>query len=113
MKKFLFTIVFAAVAAGFAGNGFAQPYGACVNNPSKACRDARNAFARHHGGVYPEQYFNNYYQGRQGRWYQQNDDWRYEGMDGDDYYRGDHGWEWKHHKHEKHHGHHDDDDHDD
>ena len=112
MKKVLLTIVFAALSAGVAQTGYAQ-YGSCVNNPSKACVDARNAFARHHGGVYPEQYFNQYYQGRQGRWNQTNNDWRYEDMDGDEYYRGDRGWEWKHDKHdkhEKHHGHHDHDD---
>jgi hypothetical protein len=48
--------------------------------------------------------YNEWYAGRQGRWYQRDRDWRWEGMDGDDYYRTrDHGWRWFHH-------HHDDDD---
>jgi hypothetical protein len=109
VKKILLVVFFAALSAGVAGTGYAQ-YGACVNNNSKACVDARNAFAEHHGGQYPQQYYNHYYQGRPGRWSQQNNNWRWEGMDGDEYSRGDRGWEWKHHKHEGDHDHHGDHD---
>lgn len=99
MKKFLLSgILFAALSAGAVGTSYAQ-YGSCVGNNSKACTDARNAFAEHHGGVFPEQYFNHYYQGRPGRWIQENNAWRWEGMDGDRYVRGAHGWEWRHHHH--------------
>ena len=108
MKTGYLTILFAAAGLAIAGSGYAQ-YGACVNNNSKECVDARNAFARHHGGVYPNQYYNQWYGGRQGRWAQQNNEWRYEGMDGDDYWRGNDGWNWRHreraHEHEHHHDH--------
>src|ERR1700730_12521690 len=104
MKTVLFAILLAALTAGFARTGYAQPYGygGCANNNSKACRDARNAFAEHHNGLYPNQWYNQWYQGRQGRWNQQSNNWRYEGMDGDEYNRGDRGWEWRHHEHEEH-----------
>lgn len=102
MKKVLFAMVLAALSAGAAGTGYAQGYSRCANNNSPACVDARNAFARHHGGAFPEQYYNNWYGGNQGRWYQQNNDWRWEGMNGDQYWRGDHGWEWRHHHHHDH-----------
>jgi hypothetical protein len=104
MKFFSFTLLLATLTLGLAGTGHAQ-YGACVGNNSKACRDARDAFARHHGGVYPQQYYNQWYQGRQGRWNNNNNDWRWEGMDGDDYWRGNNGWAWGHRRH-----HHDHDD---
>ena len=100
MKVFVLTILLAALSAGI---GYAQPYGACVNNNSKACVDARNAFARHHGGVYPQQYYNQWYAGNQGRWNQQDNDWRWEGMNGDEYRRGDRGWEWRHERREHEH----------
>ena len=99
MKTFLFAITLAALSAGLAGTGYAQAYSACVGNNSKACTDARNAFAEHHGGVYPEQYYNHWYQGRPGRWAQQSNAWRWDGMDGDRYSKGRHGWEWRHHHH--------------
>ena len=105
MKTLLFAISFAALSAGMSGVGYAQyRYSACANSNSRACINARNAFARHHGGVYPERYYNHWYQGDQGRWSRVNNDWRWERMDGDEYWRGAHGWEWKHHRH-----HHDDD----
>ena len=105
MKKALFTLLFAGAGLFIATTGRAQyRYSACANNNSKACRDARDAFARHHGVVYPQQYYSQWYQGQQGRWYQNNNNWRWEGMDGDDYWRGNNGWEWR-----KHHHHHDDD----
>src|ERR1700675_3092089 len=97
MKKIVLTILFAALTAGAAGTSYAQYSGACVGNNSRACADARNAFAEHHGGVFPEQYYNHYYQGQPGRWNRDNNDWRWEGMNGDRYSRGDHGWEWHHH----------------
>ena len=106
MKKVLFTILLAAVSAAVANTGYAQGFSACANSNSKACIDARNAFAEHHGGVMPEQYYNNWYAGNQGRWYQQNNDWRWEGMNGDEYWRGDRGWEWRHHDHDHDHDHH-------
>src|ERR1035441_590788 len=65
MKTFLSAILLAALSAGLAGTSYAQ-YGACVGNNSKHCVDARNAFAEHHGGVFPEQYFNHYHHGRPG-----------------------------------------------
>jgi hypothetical protein len=99
MKTVLFPILLAALSVGFTRTAYAQ-YSACVNNNSKHCVDARNAFAEHHGGKYPEQYFNNYYQGQPGRWTQQKNEWRWDGMDGDRYYKGHNGWEWKHHHHE-------------
>jgi len=98
MKKFLLALSLAALTAGFAGTSYAQFYeGNCVGNNSKHCVDARNAFAEHHGGVYPQQYYNNWYQGNQGRWNRANNDWRWESMNGDRYSRGAHGWEWRHH----------------
>jgi hypothetical protein len=110
MKTVLSAILFAALSAGLAGTGFAQRYSACANNNSPACVEARNAFASHHGGAFPEQYYNHWYAGNQGRWYQQNNDWRWEGMNGDRYERGDRGWEWRRY-HEEHEHDHDWDDH--
>jgi hypothetical protein len=95
MKKTLLSaIVLAAVSFGMAGSSFAQPYSACLGNPSKACQDARNAFAEHHGGAFPEQYYNSWYGGQRGRWYQEGGGWRWEGINGDRYVSGPHGWEW-------------------
>jgi hypothetical protein len=100
MKTFLFAITLAALSAGLAGTSYAQ-FGACAHSNSKACIDAKNAFAEHHGGVYPEQYYNHWYQGYPGRWNQVNNDWRWEGMNGDRYWKGPQGWEWKrHHDHD-------------
>jgi hypothetical protein len=103
MKKFLLSgILVAALSAGAAGTSYAQRN--CINNNSKACRDARAAFAEHHGGVYPEKYFNHWYQGNQGRWTQEHNEWQWEGMNGDRYWKGPHGWEWQHHHHDRDHG---------
>jgi len=102
MKKTLLSaIVLTAVSFGTVGSSFAAGYGACVGNNSPACVNARNAFAEHHGGRFPEQYYNSWYGGNQGRWYQQNNAWRWEGMNGDRYEPGRHGWEW-HHAHHHH-----------
>lgn len=106
MKKLLSAILLTAVSLGIAGTSFAQGYGACWGNNSKACQDARNAFAEHHGGRFPEQYYNSYYGGNPGRWYQENNAWRWEGVNGDRYYSGPKGWEW-HKWHEHHHHDHD------
>jgi hypothetical protein len=70
MKTLMFTVMLAALTAGLATAG---GYGnrSCVNNNSKACRDARDAFASHHGGVYPRQYQNhayNTYNNNHGYW---------------------------------------------
>ncbi len=98
MKKFLLALSLAALTAGFAGTSYAQfREGNCVNNNSKHCVDARNAFAEHHGGRYPNQYYNHWYQGNQGRWNRENNEWRWEGMNGDRYTKGHRGWEWHRH----------------
>lgn len=101
MKKFILPILAAAtLALGLSGTSYAQ-YGSCVGNNSKHCVDARNAFARHHGGMYPEQYYNHWYGGQQGRWERQDNDWRWEGINGDRYWRGDRGWEWHRWHHDR------------
>src|ERR1022692_1783375 len=76
MKKFLLALSLAALTAGFARTSYAQFYeGSCLGNNSKHCVDARNAFAKHHGGVMPGQYYNHWYEGNQGRWNRQNNEW--------------------------------------
>src|SRR5437868_15466199 len=97
MKKLLFALALSALTAGVA-----NAQGACYHDNSKACRDAREAFAEHHGGVYPEQYYNMWYQGGQGRWNQNNNDWRWEGMDGRDYWRDHDRWDWHRNEHRNH-----------
>jgi hypothetical protein len=97
MKTFLSAIMF-ALSVGLAQTSHAQ-WGSCVNNNSRACVNARNAFAEHHGGQYPGNYYNHWYQGNQGRWTQEHSNWRWEGMNSDQYSKGAHGWEWKHHRH--------------
>jgi hypothetical protein len=99
MNKFLLTLTAGAVLAALPGIAIAQPFArSCANRNTKGCRDAREAFAKHHGGMYPNQYYNGWYGGREGRWYQRNNAWRWEGMDGDDYYEGPHHhWRWFHH----------------
>ena len=101
MKRVLFVIALAAISSGLAGTSYAQRYSACANNNSKHCIDARNAFAEHHGGVYPEQYYNHWYGGNPGRWTQQNNAWQWEGMNGDVYRRGDRDWEWQRYRNEE------------
>jgi hypothetical protein len=92
MKKLLLTLIFVGFTAGAAN-------AACIGN-SKACVDARNAFAEHHGGVYPGQY----YQGYQGQWARNGNDWRFRSNEGREYYHGHDGWAWRearmrHHRH--------------
>jgi hypothetical protein len=93
MKIFLLTILLATMTGGAA---MAAPYGysSCANNNSKPCRDARDAFARHHNGLMPEQYNNSWYQGQQGRWNQNGNNWRWNSVDGREYRRGNSGWQW-------------------
>jgi hypothetical protein len=103
MKTFLLALSLVALTAGLTGTSYAFNYGSCVNNNSKHCVEARNAFAEHHGGQDPSQYYNHWYQGNQGRWNRVKNDWRWEGINGDQYWKGHRGWEWKHHR-----DHHDD-----
>jgi hypothetical protein len=103
MKVFLFTILLAALTAGLTRAGGGYNYGGCANNNSKACRDARNAFAEHHSGQYPEQWNQEWYQGQRGRWKEQGDDWQWNGAQGDEWYQGQQGhwyqerdgWQWR------------------
>ncbi len=87
MKIFLFTILLAALTASLA-RAQCTGYSACAHNNSKACVDARNAFARHHNGLYPEQWCNEWYQGQQGRWNQRGNHWQWEGAEGDQWFQG-------------------------
>ncbi len=111
MKSLLFAIVLAVVTGGSA---YAQryPYLKCAHNNSKACQDANKAFAEHHNGIYPEQWFSENYQGRPGRWqweHAEGDSWyqgllgswyqepegpRFRADNGDEYRKGDKGWGW-------------------
>ena len=96
MKKLLLSLAFVAFTSTIAA---AQVAGGCYGNNSKACVDARNAFAEHHGGMYPGDYF----QGGQGRWMQYGNEWRWRGVDGREYFHGPNGWAWRdarfHHRH--------------
>jgi hypothetical protein len=89
MKIFLFTILLAALSGGLgrAAGSYNQAYSyhACANNNSKACRDA---FARHHNGKSPEQWNQSWYQGQQGRWNQQGNNWEWNGAEGDQWNQG-------------------------
>lgn len=96
MKIFLLAIVLAALTTGLAGtagayNQSCKPVGACANNNSKECRDARAAFAEHHNGLYPEQWCNQWYQGQQGRWNQEGKKWQWDGGQGDQWFQGKQG----------------------
>src|ERR1700730_16906245 len=98
LKIFLLTILFAGLTGGMgmAGGGYNQGYSyhGCANNNSKACRDARDAFSRHHNGQSPDQWNSQWYQGQQGRWNQQGSNWQFNGAEGDSYRRGNNGWQW-------------------
>jgi uncharacterized protein YjbJ (UPF0337 family) len=85
MKIFLLMIVFATLTGGLASAGVS-----CVNNNSQHCRDARAAFAEHHNGKSPNQW----YQGHQGRWNQQGHAWQWRSDDGREYRQGQQGWQW-------------------
>jgi hypothetical protein len=101
MKIFLLTIALAALTGGLATANSGYKYSACANSNSKACRDDRAAFAKHHNGLSPEQWNNQWYQGQQGRWNQQGANWQWKGADGDEYRKGSNGWQWSRagHKH--------------
>jgi len=90
----MFTIMLAALTAGMA-TANAYEYGNCINNNSKACQDARNAFAEHHGGMYPQQYQNHAY-----------NNGYYNGGRFSNYGSGErHHWRRHHENHREHHDH--------
>lgn len=55
MKVLVFSLMLAGLM-GLVRPAASYAYDNCINNNSRACVDARNAFAEHHGGVYPGQY---------------------------------------------------------
>lgn len=106
MKIFLSTILLAALTVGLArAENDHQPYNyrSCANNNSEACRNARDAFANQHDGQTPEQWNHDWYQGQQGRWNRKDNNWQWQGADGDDWYQGrqghwyqePEGWQWR------------------
>ncbi len=124
MKLFLLTVVLATLTGGLA-EASTYKYSACTNNNSKACTDARAAYAEHHNGKTPEQVNQHWYQGqrghwnqqgknwqwnnaegdqwnqgKQGHWYQEKDGWRFRGDDGDTYSKGQGRWQWNRTKHD-------------
>jgi hypothetical protein len=70
LKILVFTIMLAALTAGMASAGY--DYHGCANNNSRACTDARNAYASHHGGVFPEQYSQNHAHRHHHHWFRRN-----------------------------------------
>ena len=84
MKIFLLTLVLATLTGGLARAG------ACDNSNSKACQDARAAFAEHHNVQGPNQW----YQGHQGSWHQSGHEWQWRSSDGSRYRHGNTGWQW-------------------
>ncbi len=96
MKTLLLTalLTVATVGMAHAAHHHRVKYSACIHNNSKTCTDARNAFAEHHNGKYPEQYFNQWYQGHQGRWSKQGKEWQWEGLDGEEYRKEGKAWRW-------------------
>jgi hypothetical protein len=93
MKTFVLTVLLTAMIGGIAAAA-GYNYSNCANSNSKACMDARAAFAEHHNGQQPERYYDQWYQGRQGRWNQKGSDWSWEGARGDTYTKGHQGWQW-------------------
>src|SRR5579863_717800 len=63
VKVFVFTVMLAALSVGVA-SAAGYDYSRCANNNSKACTDARNAYAEHHGGVFPQQYAKRHHHSR-------------------------------------------------
>jgi hypothetical protein len=92
MKTFVLTVLLTAMTGGLAAAA-GYDYSNCAHNNSKACSDARAAFAEHHNGQQPENYYNQWYQGQQGRWGQNGNDWRWEGAKGETYAKGHSGWQ--------------------
>ncbi len=83
MKVFFLALVVAALSGGIA-----KAQESCVGNNSEHCRDARAAFAEHHNGESPNQW----YQGHQGRWDRSGQEWNWRNNDDDrEYGRGDNG----------------------
>jgi hypothetical protein len=93
MKTFVLTVLLTALTGGIA-SAAGYGYSNCANNNSKACRDARAAFAEHHNGQAPERYYNQWYQGQQGRWNQKGGEWNWEGARGETYAKTHNGWQW-------------------
>jgi hypothetical protein len=56
VKILVFALMLGALSVGLARPTTSYANDNCINNNSKACRDARSAFAEHHDGVYPRQY---------------------------------------------------------
>ena len=124
MKTIVFVMLIGLLTVGqaraqFGYDAVCQGHSACAHNNSKACVDARNAFARHHNGMYPEQFCNQYYQGQRGRWvrhgnqwawagsegnewqdgrrghwFQEKNGWQFRSDKGEDYSKGPNGWQW-------------------
>ena len=94
MKIFLLTLALTALTGGYAMANNYNGNHSCANVNTKACRDARAAFAEHHNGQSPQQWNNHWYQGKQGRWSQNGNNWRWYGMRGEQYSNGDKGWKW-------------------
>jgi hypothetical protein len=92
LKTFLSTISLAALAAVLVAvvgvSDKPYRYSECANNNSEACRDARDAFARRHSGQSPEQWYEEWYQGQQGRWTPKANNWQWEGAEGDEWFQG-------------------------
>ncbi len=110
MKIFLLTLALTALTGGYAmANNYQQTH-SCENVNTKACRDARAAYAEHHNGQSPEQFNNHWYQGKPGRWSQsdKNKNWRWDGANGEQYSKSEKGWKWSDLTHK----HHNDNDHD-
>jgi hypothetical protein len=99
MKTFALAILFATLTGGIATAGYNQDYrySSCANNNSRACRDAREAFAGHHNGQSPEQWNNSWYQGQRGRWNQNGNNWRWSGAEGDQWNQGRQGHWYQEH----------------
>ncbi|HLI80983.1 MAG TPA: hypothetical protein VKV03_13435 [Candidatus Binataceae bacterium] len=93
MKTITFVVLLGALTvaparAQFFNNSSCRGFSACAHSNSKECRDARNAFAEHHNGMYPEQFCNEWYQGQQGRWMRRGNQWQWAGAEGDQWYDG-------------------------
>jgi len=99
MKKLAFTILMVASMVAPAGAQFFRGGpcgGACLYSNSKECLDAKRSFAEKHGGIGPERYCNQYYQGQRGRWVQSGNQWQWNGVQGDQWYQGRRGHWYNH-----------------
>lgn len=96
MKISFFIVILGLLGAGLARAEFGYSracmgHSACAHSNSKECRDARQAFADHHNGLYPEAYCNQWYQGQRGRWIRYGNEWRWAGIEGDQWFEGHRG----------------------